>query len=164
MKLGPYSLRGDYDKIEKRYLSIMPPDYLPSAPRSITEWRNWKAKEFINFIIFYALPLFCNLMPTDHFEHLKKLVIGLEILMAKHISRDLVNIADTLLKEFVADASSLYTPSIMKSGLHELIHLANCTIEFGPLNGISCFPFEELNRKLTRLIKGEFFFKWFKFF
>ena len=43
----------------------------------------------------------------------------------------------------------------MLSGMHELLHLVKCTVEFGPLNNINGFPFEELNRKITRLIKGK---------
>jgi hypothetical protein len=39
-------------------------------------------------------------------------------------------------------------------GIHELLHLVECTREFGPLNSVSCFQFEELNRKLTTYIKG----------
>ncbi len=165
-KLGEYSLRYYYDEIEKRYVSIRPPNHLSSAPKSITEWKNWKAREFINFILFYSLPVFLNLMPIAHFEHLTKLVTALEILRTKNIQVSSIQVADNLLRQFVEGASSLYTPSIMKSGVHELLHLAKCTIDIGPLNTISCFPFEEMNRKLIRFIKGrdlmgEEFFKLF---
>jgi len=153
-KLGNYSLRDFYDEIEKRYLTIKPPDYLASAPKSITEWKNWKAREFINFILFYSLPIFINLMPVAHYEHLTKFVIALEILLSQNINRNSIAAADELLNGFVKDASGLYTPNIMKSGMHELLHLATCTIQIGPLNALSCFPFEELNRCLIRLIKG----------
>ncbi len=44
----------------------------------------------------------------------------------------------------------------MLSGTHELIHLIDCTKDFGPLNNINCFPFEEMNRKFLSCIKGEF--------
>jgi hypothetical protein len=43
----------------------------------------------------------------------------------------------------------------MLSGMHELLHLVDCTLDFGPLNSISLFTFEELNRKGVRLIKGK---------
>jgi hypothetical protein len=42
----------------------------------------------------------------------------------------------------------------MLSGVHELLHLVECTITFGPLNSFSLFPFEELNRKLLRFLHG----------
>jgi len=42
----------------------------------------------------------------------------------------------------------------MLSGVHELLHLVQCTLDFGPLNNINSFQFEELNRKLIGLIYG----------
>ena len=153
-KLGPYTLRHSYDQIEKRYMSIRPPAYLQTAPRSITEFNIWKAKEFINFLLFYSLPVFQNLMENEHYEHLTKLVVALEILLAKKIYRNQLPIADQLLREFVRDASRLYSPKIMKSGFHELLHLVECTEEIGPLVCFSAFPFEELNRKFLKFIKG----------
>ncbi len=156
MVLGPYSLRDHLVEIDVAYINLTPPDYLPDVPRSVTEWKIWKAKEFINFILFYALPLFSPVMPRKYFQHLKKLVISLEILLSKNISRDHISIADKLLNEFVSDAPRLYTDNIVKSGLHELLHIAQCTIDIGPVNAFSCFPYEELNRKLLRLIKGKF--------
>jgi hypothetical protein len=42
----------------------------------------------------------------------------------------------------------------MLSGVHELLHLVDCTIDFGPLNGINLFQYEEDNRKLIKYING----------
>jgi hypothetical protein len=60
-----------------------------------------------------------------------------------------------VLIEFVEEVSDLYSPSIMLSGMHELLHIVECTIQFGPLNSINCFQFEELNRKLMRFLHGK---------
>ena len=35
------------------------------------------------------------------------------------------------------------------------MHLVLCTRTLGPLNDNNCFPFEELNRKVTRFIKSQ---------
>jgi len=165
-KIGPYTLRNNYDKIEKRYLRIRPPSYTQATPRSITEFNIWKAKEFINFILLYSLPLFHNLMPDKHYSHLTKLVVALEILLDKKVLRDQLPVAEKLLQDFVKDAAKLYSPAIMKSGMHELLHLVECTKEIGPLVCFSCFPFEELNRKFLKFVNGrdlmgEEFFKLF---
>ncbi len=45
----------------------------------------------------------------------------------------------------------------MVSGTHELIHLIDCTLAFGPLNHINCFPYEEMNSKFLSCIKGIMF-------
>jgi hypothetical protein len=60
--------------------------------------------------------------------------------------------------EFVEELSesedALYPKSIMLSGVHEMLHLVDCTISFGPLNSMNCFPFEELNRKIMSFTHG----------
>ncbi len=43
----------------------------------------------------------------------------------------------------------------MLSGLHELLHLVECTFKFGPLNRVKCFPFEELNRNFLANVNGK---------
>jgi len=62
--------------------------------------------------------------------------------------------SEEVLVEFVFDADSLYGRDIYTSGMHELVHLVECTEVMGNMNGLCCFAFEELNRKVTRSIKG----------
>ncbi len=158
--------KNEIKAIEIRYMKLRPPDYVGAAPRNISDYGIWKAKEFINFILLYSLPLFRGLMADQHFEHLTKLVVALEILTQKKIQRNNLPKAHKLLVEFVRDARKLYTDGIMTSGIHELLHLVECTEEIGPLVSLSAFPFEELNRKFLQFIKGrdlmgEEFFKLF---
>ena len=40
----------------------------------------------------------------------------------------------------------------MLSGMHELLHIVDCTISFGPMNSVCCFQYEEINRKILHLI------------
>ena len=62
--------------------------------------------------------------------------------------------SEEVLVEFVFNADSLYGRDIYTSGMHELVHLFECTEVMGNMNGLCCFAFEELNRKVTRSIKG----------
>ena len=62
--------------------------------------------------------------------------------------------SEEVLVEFVFNADSLYGRDIYTSGMHELVHLFECTEVMGNMNGLCCFAFEELNRKVTRYIKG----------
>ncbi len=43
----------------------------------------------------------------------------------------------------------------MLSGGHELLHLVECSIQFGHLNSINCFPFNEPIRKFLNFIHGK---------
>ena len=42
----------------------------------------------------------------------------------------------------------------MLSGMHEILHIVDCTINFGSINYVNCFPYDEINRKIVSLING----------
>jgi K+-sensing histidine kinase KdpD len=80
------SLRQQMQQIDKRIINIKPPKYVPTAPRSIYTWKQWRAHEYLSFILFYSLPIFIDMMyETSHLEHLIKLVIFMEIILSREI-------------------------------------------------------------------------------
>ena len=107
------------------------------------------------FLLYCSLPVFHSLTPYILYTNLVKLVIFTEILLSPEIKNHELEVAQNIIIEFLKELANLYDSSIMLSGFHELIHLVDCTLEFGPLNQVNCFPFEELNRKFERLIKGK---------
>ena len=149
-----YSLRCFMQTIDSRLLSIQPPKYVPTAPRSIYTWKTWRAHEYLSFLLYYSLPIFADIMDDEQLQHLTKLCIFMEILLSREIRLKELECAETLIINFVKDYSELYSESSMLSGVHELLHLVDCTKQFGPLNYINCFQFEELNRKVVGLIHG----------
>ena len=84
-----------------------------------------------------------------------KLVLCMECLLDRKISRENLFIVKKILISFVKEAQDIYPDDIMVSGMHEILHLVECTLAFGPLNCINSFQFEELNRKIIRLIFGK---------
>ncbi|CAF1050849.1 unnamed protein product [Brachionus calyciflorus] len=74
---------------------------------------------------------------------------------SKKIEVKNLSIVDEFLNTFVGQLAGLYDPHIMKSGVHELLHLVDSILESGPLNSLSCYPFEELNRKLGLMVNGK---------
>ena len=94
-------------------------------------------------------------MPVIYYDHLIYLVVSLEILLNISVKRDSLISVKLMLKEFVMNISLLYDEFIMVSGIHDLLHLVECTEKFGPLNITNCFQFEELNRSITLLINGK---------
>jgi hypothetical protein len=95
-----------------------------------------------------ALPVFKNIMKEEHYLNLQKRVIFVEALLAPSIDVLKLKSLDIVINDFVKELSVLYSPKIMLSGVHELLHLIDETIEYGPLNNINCFPFEVSDLKL----------------
>ncbi len=109
----------------------------------------------MNFILYFAVPVFYDVMNENYFRHLLHLIIPLEYLLSKQIRRDKLDLIDQSLVYFVENLESLYDEHILKSAAHELLHLVECTRTLGPLNQNTCFPFEGLNGEITSRIKGQ---------
>jgi len=149
-----YSLRKYMQEIDNRLLSITPPKFVPRTPRSIYCFNLWHAHEYLSFIIYYSLAVFRDIMQANYYSNLKKLILFMEIILSPSINKNDLRKAETVVFEFVEELQELYPPSIMLSGVHEMLHLVDCTFRFGPLNTINCFQYEELNRKLIGFIHG----------
>ena len=149
-----FSLFREIDEIESRLKQIHPPKFVPRKPNSIYSFTKWHAHEYLAFIIYYALPLFQDIMDKAALNHLTKLVIFLEIILSRKINIKYLDFAQNIIESFGKDFAVVYLKQFMLSGVHELLHLVECTKQFGPLNNINCFQFEELNRKVVNCIHG----------
>jgi hypothetical protein len=64
-------------------------------------------------------------MSQAHYENIKKLVLFLEAILSQEINVKHLLQVEKLLIEFVSEFETLYTKSIMLSGVHELLHLTD---------------------------------------
>ena len=88
--------------IDVKIINITPPKYVPKAPRSIYSWKQWRAHEYLSFILFYSLPVFIDIMfETTHFEHLIKLVTIMEIILSREIKISDLDFAKKLINNVV---------------------------------------------------------------
>ena len=98
-----------------------------TPPRSIYCWTQWRAHEFLYFLLYYGLPVFYQLIPYNMYTNLTKLVIFMEIILSSKICKNELKIAEKIIIQFIEELVSLYDESIMLSGMHELVHLVDCT-------------------------------------
>jgi hypothetical protein len=103
-----YSLKKNLKTIDSKLLKIKPPSFIPTSPRSIFDWRNWRAKVFLYFIMYYSLPVFYKIMPDKQFNHLTFLIISLEILLSKNIYENDLKKAEYCINKFVSLCDSIY--------------------------------------------------------
>ncbi len=161
-----YSLKNKLNLLNIRLLNCKPPGYISQAPRYFETFLNWRAHEYMNFYLFFAIPVFKGIMKDKYYKHLLLFIISIEKLLSLKIDRSLLPGIKKMLSLFVKKIGKLYDRHFYTSNVHEIIHLVDCTIEQGPLNDTCLFEFEELNRKISRSIKGqnlvgdEFIKKW----
>lgn len=148
------SLKGYIEQINERVLKVRPPSFVPTALRDISLWKMWRAKEFLIFFIYYSLPVFHGYMSQERYLNLIKFVISIEYLLKRKLDRNNLEIVRKIILDFVEELEEIYSRRIMLSGFHELLHLVDCTLDFGPLNNINAFQFEEINRKIVSFIHG----------
>jgi hypothetical protein len=141
---APYSMKKYMQEIDQRIVNIQPPKFVTQTPRSIYTHNLWKAHEYLSFILYFALPVFRDIMSFDRYQHPKIFIILIEALLAPEINVDYLKKVEFILIEFVRGLATFYPKNIMLSGVHELLHLTQCTLDFGPLK----------NRKLLRFIHG----------
>lgn len=151
----PSSLHDFIDVVDERLVSLTPPSFVQRLCRSIKKHlKYWKAHELKAWFFYYSLPCLQDIMTEPYFNHYLLLVLGVSLLCQSSISPEDVNIAERALNEFVSRFEHLYGKKHMVNNVHQLLHLAECVRQFGPLWTTSCFPFEDLNGKLKRLVHG----------
>lgn len=142
--------------IDDVLLSIKPPTEITRTPRSISQWKIWKASEWKNFLLYYSIPCLLNAgMPKKYVEHWFLLVSSMHLLLKEKIRpTDLVN-AGKSLREFVLTMEEVYNaPQLMKFNLHLLLHFIKSIKDFAALWAVSCFPYEHYNGVLAKMFRS----------
>lgn len=75
-------------------------------------------------------------------------VIALENFYYPSIKREDLAKVNKCLRLFLSQLSDLYDGFIIKSGVYELLHICKVTVNFGLINNIGFYQFEEINRKI----------------
>lgn len=141
-------------KVDIRLRSIRPPHCITRLPRSIEERGFWKASEWRQWLLFYALPCLLGVLPQLYWRHLCKLSEAVHILLQDSLTLHDIKRAEELLQAFVGRVEALYGVGAMTFNMHLLLHLANSVRSLGPLWAHSAFVFEGGNGKLKSLVSA----------
>ena len=146
-----------YDKIDEvnlRLLKLKPPYFIRRAPRSLNDLKYWKASEFRSFLLFYGPVILSDILSHSYYSHFLLLSEAVYLILQETITLEEVNLAENLLEKFLATFGTLYDKRFMTLNFHLLLHLPDNVRQLGPLWAYSCFPFEDANGFLLKLVKG----------
>lgn len=142
-------------KIDKRLAHIQPTTNIKRLPRSISEHlKYWKASELLSFLLFYGLPTLYGILPDSYFTHYTFFVHAIYLLLKDSISEENLKEANDALRNFCKSFSNLYGDRYCTMNVHQLLHLTENVKDLGPLYTHSCFPFEDKNGFILKLIHG----------
>lgn len=123
------------------------------SPRSLKCWCSWKASEWRAFLLFYAISVLPGILPTQFLEHFFCLSFSIHILLQVSVSQHELQLAHESLVRFVKQMETLYGEENVSFNCHQLIHLTQSVLNWGPLWATSAFGFERNTGNLRALLK-----------
>lgn len=124
----------------------------------------WKATQFRSFLLYTGIIALNGILDKKYFNHFSLLCICMRIVTCR-VDRS-ANRSSTLqqrgmsvkqwLRKFVTDGIELYTPAFAVYNVHNIIHLADDYMRFGPVDQYSAFRYESFLGCLKRLVTGNF--------
>lgn len=129
------------------------PSEFPRRPRSLCEFRRWKATEFRQFLLYTGQVVLAGQLPDEMYKNFLLLSISIYILVDRKLCSQYNEYASQLLVLFVQHFSDLYGANMVSYNIHNLIHLGDDARNHGPLDDISAFPFENFMNGLLKKVR-----------
>lgn len=142
------------EKVNKMLRDIKPLKAFSIKPRSIEEKEYWKAHEFKDWLLYYAVPSLTGILKSVYLNHLTLLSEAIFIFLQSKITRVEYEKASNNLISFVTEFQKLYGEENMTNNVHLLKHLPKCVTDCGPLWAYSNFCFENNNGSLVKHVHG----------
>ena len=132
-------------------------DFIPAdfsrKPRSLKEVDRWKATEFRLFLLYTGPVVLKGIVNDEIYNHFLSLHTAVRILCSGLCST-FNRYAQELLIYFVNCFQRIYGKSQMSFNIHGLLHLADDSARYGPLDSFSAFKFENKLYEFKRLLKS----------
>ena len=122
-------------------------------PRSLNEFRMWKATEFRQFLLYTGMIALRGAVPLEMYELFLLYSSAMCILLSPKLARQYAYYAKGLLSTFVKNFSELFGSQFLVYNVHSLLHLADDAEKHGSLDSISCFPYESYLNRLKRSVR-----------
>ena len=129
---------------------IVPTDIGRIPHKMLSGFSSFTADQFKNWVIYFSLIALRGILCDEHLECWRHFVLACRLLSQHQLSRDNVILADALLLKFCRRNEYLYGASVVTPNMHFHCHLKSCLLDFGPLHGFWCFPFERYNGLLGK--------------
>ena len=158
---GPLSCRlpsRSVQEISRRLVSLRP--FVPSEfcrrPRALSDIDRYKATEFRQILLYTGVLIFKDVVADEFYKHFLLFSVAMRCLCCSRLCCSHVDYANQLLVMFDEYGQKLYGEQFLVYNVHSLVHLSDDVKRFGPLDGISCFPYENYLRQLKKLIRSSY--------
>ena len=112
------------------------------SPRILEEYKNYKATEFRQFLLYTGPNVVEGLLKDDVYRHFLLLHIAMRILASSNISQAELFCAKQFLRLFVLHCEDIYGIEFLSYNVHGLLHVVDDVESLGPVDTYSTFPYE----------------------
>ena len=123
----------DIKIIDEKMMKIAATQQIGRLTTPISNRKNWKAREWENYILYYSVPILMPILSPTQFNHWLLFVESLYILLKDRINIMELNHCDQMLQDFVNQTEELYDVTAMTFNLHQLLHICKNVLNCGPL-------------------------------
>lgn len=130
------------------------PHQITRLTRPLSVRKDWKAREWENFILYYSIPLYISIrLDVTLLNYWLLFVHALHILLQDCINVVDIDRADQMLYEFVVKTETIFGIPNMTYNIYQMLHISKSVLNWGPLWAHSTFAFESANCQLLKAIK-----------
>lgn len=114
---------------------------LHRSVRSLNDFKYWKGTEFRSFLLYFGIVVLKEFLPEEVYEHFLILVCATTICYTD-VYKEYVHITKSWFEKYVDRYKEIYSTHSLLPNVHLLTHIYDDVINFGNLNDISAYPFE----------------------
>jgi len=121
-----------------------------------SDYSSWKATECRQFLLYISVVVLKTTFSSSNlFKHFCLLFCAARILTSRRSLAD-YELVENLLRRFVEESVQHYSENFCVYNVHSLIHLTEDFKNYGQLESISAFPFENYQGAIRRLLRGKY--------
>lgn len=117
------------------------PNDISRAIRGLKYLNYWKGTEYRTLLVYTGMVVLKDILNEAAYEHFMILSCAVRILSSKEYNR-YVPLARVLLIDYIEKFKHIYGKDSISSNVHNLCHVVDDVLKFGPLPNISSYPFE----------------------
>uniref|UniRef100_A0A8W7M2U2 Transposase domain-containing protein n=1 Tax=Anopheles arabiensis TaxID=7173 RepID=A0A8W7M2U2_ANOAR len=141
------------EEISSLLVKIRLPVEIHRSFRGVDMARFWKATEYGSFLNYASIVILKDRMSEMYFEHFKLFFCAITLMSSKAYINNW-KMAGEMLNRFVIDFEALYGERYLTSNIHNLQHICEEVLKFGPLYSFSTYPFENHLQILKALMRS----------
>eukprot|EP00733_Pompholyxophrys_punicea_P000631 Pompholyxophrys_punicea_v1_NODE_203_length_2776_cov_3.808597.p1 type:complete len:682 gc:universal NODE_203_length_2776_cov_3.808597:616-2661(+) len=144
-------------EVWKRLRSMQVPHCFSAIPKNLENLKQWKAVDYLYFLLYFGPVVLRGILPDIYYNHFLIFSRAIHTLIRPSTLRQRQD-SQGRLDTFVIKMRELYGLRHCSYNVHCLQHCPECVEDSGPLPATSCFPFESMNSRISRLVIGFFSF------